>query len=89
MSAGSSSSRAPQDSIGTVDVASAGLNAVHSRSGSKKVDYVLGLYVSEEEALRQVIWNKLLETKMSSSQEAPLLQLTHWAAAWHKRMCTS
>ncbi|KAI3317688.1 hypothetical protein HD806DRAFT_359159 [Xylariaceae sp. AK1471] len=47
-----------------VDLARADLNAVHSRSESKKVDYVLVMYISEKLALRQVIWDSTFEQQL-------------------------
>ncbi|KAI1827606.1 hypothetical protein F4861DRAFT_327444 [Xylaria intraflava] len=101
-------------SSSTQDSASVDVDTVHSCRGSKKVDYVLVLYISQKTALYQVIKNASFEsrlgygfvnqtlqsnllynpiaasikTKISSSREDPLVQLSLWTAAWHKRMYT-
>ncbi|KAI3316764.1 hypothetical protein HD806DRAFT_516847 [Xylariaceae sp. AK1471] len=95
-----------------VDLEKVDLGDVHSRSGSKKVDYVAVMHISPKDALWKAIdtitfESKLgfgyvnqtiqlgilyspiavsIETKTSSSQDDPLIQLGLWTAAWHKRM---
>ncbi|GAP93419.1 putative methyltransferase type 11 [Rosellinia necatrix] len=95
-----------------IDITKLNLTDLHSRSESKKVDYVLVMYINENEKLRQIIWDSSfekqlghgyinqtlllnllynpiavsIETKITSSQADPLVQLGLWTAAWHKRM---
>lgn len=49
---------------GAIDLTRINLTELHSRSESKKVDYVLVMYINEKEKLRQVIWDSTFEKRL-------------------------